>query len=423
MDYKFLILLILLLGVIFLITKEMNKMRGEFEERNTQIMSIIDNSNKSIKNKIQNDVGLCISKIKTYNSEYIQQIRKMDALGSQPITNMSNHYTDSVDSEKSKDNKKKLQYLSDVRADNKNVTQNESCHLYMSDASPLDGKNLPKLNRTKEKRDDSSRHFVIELGNEIEQKDISSPAKVIQSTALQNDQKENNNSPKIKNSEKMADTKSNNSKSEKESRSEKSSHSKNVEYIDESSSEHDEDEEESMSNMSTSNMSDISVSMAQTNELSDISSGEDETEVDITDKLNMAKNPINTQQKKQPTEEDFEGITVGSSKGGKKGVKPSITISKQKKKIVQKITPEEDKEEDKENEPNDNMSVATTDINIMTTDKLKSADMYKIDALRKMAKMYSIPVSCKEGNGRRQLAKNELYNKIKEYLSDKKKSH
>ena len=54
-----------------------------------------DHSNDDIKNKIHNNINFCISKIKDNNNECIHQVRKINEIGSQHITNMSNYYTDS----------------------------------------------------------------------------------------------------------------------------------------------------------------------------------------------------------------------------------------------------------------------------------------------------------------------------------------
>ena len=89
MDYQFIILLIVLLGLVLFFVKELENIKKEVDEKSTQIIQCVENNSKSIKGKIQADINVCVNKIKSINGEYIEQVRKMNDYGSQPITNMS----------------------------------------------------------------------------------------------------------------------------------------------------------------------------------------------------------------------------------------------------------------------------------------------------------------------------------------------
>ena len=144
MDYKFILLLIVLVSVLLFIIKEMDTVKKDMDSKMTQIVTCIDNNSKLIRGKIQNDIGICIGKIKSLNCEYIEQVRKMNDYGSQPITNMSNHYTDSdtLDGKA----KQPINYLSDAVDDIKK--NNDS--LYMSEDVPIiSASKNPKLDSVK----------------------------------------------------------------------------------------------------------------------------------------------------------------------------------------------------------------------------------------------------------------------------------
>jgi len=73
--------------------------------------------------------------------------------------------------------------------------------------------------------------------------------------------------------------------------------------------------------------------------------------------------------------------------------------------------------DNQEPENEDQESISTMDM-ALTFNTLKPVDQYKKPFLEKVAKKYSIPITCKEGTTRRQLKKEELYEKIKEKLAE-----
>jgi len=101
---------------------------------------------------------------------------------------------------------------------------------------------------------------------------------------------------------------------------------------------------------------------------------------------------------------DYETITVGtaSAKGKNKGQRPNISVTSKGVKDEGKVI----------------------DVNHLTVSTFKKIDEYKIDDLKNIARSLMVPSTCLDEitKQRRQYKKDELYNKIKEYLINKKKS-
>ena len=73
----------------------------------------------------------------------------------------------------------------------------------------------------------------------------------------------------------------------------------------------------------------------------------------------------------------------------------------------------------------ENRSIFTSDsirdpLSNLNKNSIKSIENYNVEALKKMAKMYNIGLSVKHDGKWKALSKNELYNKILEYLNEKK---
>ena len=125
MDYKIIILflsIIVLVCTIVYFILENNTTKKLIEDKYKNMIHFIDVNIKNMHNKTTTELGKFGNKIKKMNDDCIQKIRKMNALGSQPITNISNHYS----SESDTDNENNIiKYLSDVKKINST--------LYMSD--------------------------------------------------------------------------------------------------------------------------------------------------------------------------------------------------------------------------------------------------------------------------------------------------
>lgn len=94
MDYKFVILLLVIVGLILFFTREVENIKYEINKKLDDIVVCIDNTSKSTVGKMQYNLGTCVNKLKTINGDYLEQVRKMNDYGSQPITVLSNNYTD-----------------------------------------------------------------------------------------------------------------------------------------------------------------------------------------------------------------------------------------------------------------------------------------------------------------------------------------
>lgn len=117
----YIIIGIIIFGVVFLTLKVMD-LKTDIEIYSRQIKSYIDESNTALRLKIQNDLSVCVNKIKVLNNESIQQVRKINVLNSQPIQKNSNYFT-----ETESDIANEIKYLSDMRATNadNNTTSSE----------------------------------------------------------------------------------------------------------------------------------------------------------------------------------------------------------------------------------------------------------------------------------------------------------
>jgi hypothetical protein len=95
MDYKVIILLLLLGIIIYLLYLQINSLKKDVDRLHNEIRAEINDSNMLLRKNIQNDLNTVLSKIKDHNQDSVQQIRKMNLIENQPITKaMSNHYSD-----------------------------------------------------------------------------------------------------------------------------------------------------------------------------------------------------------------------------------------------------------------------------------------------------------------------------------------
>jgi len=396
LDFKLIILFVMLLGIVLFFTRELENLRKDFEDKINTVVSAVDNNSKSIKGKIQADMTTCVTKIKNHNMECIQQIRKMNTLGSQPITNMSNHCTDS-DTDVQQTKKYNIKYLSDMRADVEKEKHDPSTY-YVSEVSPPVQKQGTKKEEPKQELKEESNNFKIDLKTSVEQKsNLSNGAHKKKMDLIQSDL----------NKTKTVSQKDVSAKSTPSLISQESDEVKESDEPEESES------EPSSENESSSDESDDQTSDNDSNQQSDDEPESDDESVEVeidrralgklSDKKYANKEP---ELVKEANNNEYESITVGSSKGNKKGVKPMMSVSKGKR------------VESSDSSEVDEVSVQTHEIGNLTLEKLQEINKYKIDALKKIAKKYSIALTCKEGGGRRQLNKGELYNKIKEFLTD-----
>lgn len=322
MDYKFIILLLVIVGLILFFTRELDNMKCEMSDKLDKIASYVDNSSKNTLFKMQNGFGMCVNKIKTINGDYIEQVRKMNEYGNQPITNMSNHYTDTD----SQGNGMKFAALSDCKMSRTSVKKQQSGEsFYLSEDEPKKVKNnvvdefkiiLPPTEEKPPHTFNLCTDFIDDENNHITTESVSSNSQ--KKVAVNNDV-ENVEENEIK--------------------------EYNFNDVDENDIEESENDDDG----------DVSV---ENSEHSGHSS-------------------------------NYGSITFGSKKPHKKN-------------------------------SNEDDSVATSNIQKLTITSFLTKDMYTSDILKKIAKELAIPISHKDGSIRRQLRKDELYDKIKVHLSENK---
>lgn len=334
MDYKFIILLLVIVGLILFFTRELDNMKCEMSDKLDKIASYVDNSSKNTLIKMQNGFGTCVNKLKTLNGDYIEQVRKMNDYGNQPITNMSNHYTDTD----SRGNGMKFAALSDCR-ENQYVqipTKFNDQELYISEQEPRRVKKtsdqfkiiLPHSEKSSKQLEGKKANLdlIDDENNHITTESTNSEKKSVKTTPP-NDNQENDS-----------------------------------DYVDDV--ENIEDEENKFE--------------AKEYGFGDI----DENDIEDSDE----EEEVSVEKGDSEHSSNYDSITFGSRRK---------TESKNK------------------NVDNDSMQE-------LTIGNLQSKDMYTSEVLKKIAKNLAIPISHKEGSVRRQLRKDELYDKIKCHLSGKK---
>jgi hypothetical protein len=411
MDYKFIILLVVLLGLILFFTKELNSIRNDSDEKINKVIACVDSNSKLIRTNFKSELDGCINKIKTLNCDFVAQVRRMDNYESQPITALSNHYTDSDSNDKKRN---MIPYLSDAY-DNK----------------------LPKHDKEKAKE---SFYMSEDVPNPSDKKVQSAGQFKVAYTTK--DQKDNND--KKNDGEKKSVSSSHSSKSSKSQKSDKhdlievDDNTVSSEESTDSESENSTSSEDSSSSSKKSSSKKTSSASLKKTTSSDSDSSALSLEVDQAvikkTKEKAQKKPVvkpkpkqQKQKKNESSDSSDSSGTVHSSKygsiklGSKKetGVKISNKIGIKSKKKKQSS---EDNNSSNENN-SDGESVTTKDVNIsaLTIDELKPVGNYTLDYLKKVAKRFSIPLTLKDGDTRRQLKKEELYDKIKTNLIKKEK--
>ena len=402
MDYKFIFVIILIIIIIyFLITKELDTFKKDLSDKCDDMIQLIDQNSNLIKNKIQNESVACVNKIRMINGEYIELVRKMNNYGAQPITNMSdpNCFTDS---ESHCNNiiggHNNIKYLSDMRDDNKNSSSKHKSSLndsfYMSETDKHDVKNNEFVLKYHENSDKES---IISSKHK-------SDLKKTKSSLIIND----NNNYNLSHTSLPTSTssKSNTKITTDSSKSTTISISENIP----SKYTHSESDKKK-SNKTESDKTKSDKTKSDKKESDKTESNKKESDKKKSDKNtenteNTENNTVNTKETSHSS--NFGEITLGSFI--KKGVKPSHNIKIEPKHTKKINIPDDDND--------DNHSVATADISGLTIDTLKSKEEYNLTYLKQIAKRLSIPITCKDGDTRKNLKKEELYDKIKELLTE-----
>lgn len=390
MDYKFIVLLIVLLGLILFFTKELDNVRREFDSKMNQVITCVDNSAKSVKSKIQTDIDNCTSKIKSINGEYIDRVRRMNIYGAQPITNMSNNYTDGDSDNQGQNNY--LRYLSSVK-EGDDLTKEGDDHtkeggsFYMSDddlqkeanfnISYTDNNAKPKISSVQGNNMSSMKKEQMSS----QQNNTTSPKKEHMSSQYNNitSIKKNTTSSKQSNSEQNIidkdDFKNVSSAKKKDTTS--------------SSSTSNSSESESYKNDSSSDGVPIEIPQ----NIPKKKKQQKSSEVQI--KQLLSKKQDNDSADSNSMGSEFGQITFGSKKS----------------------QPKQNIQSDSESE--DSSDMKSEFVSKLTSHTLKPITKYTLDTIKSIAKQLSIPMMYKDGTTRKYFKKDELYDKIKSHLKNK----
>lgn len=375
MDTKFIIFVVIILCVIFFIAikKDISQMNSNVDQKLDDIYKCVDTQSKSLKAKIQHDLKIFTDKIQNINGEYIEQVRKMNDYGLQPITNMSNHYTDSDSNDGKNIN---IDCLSDVKKKNDSF--------YMSEDCPTDKFKIVYKDNKKTITDTQTKNKISERSSSKSESSKSSSVHLKHSTNIRTNSSESESTVKSEVSEKS-------SSSSSQSSSEKKSNSSSKTSLNEASEEESDDGSDG-----------VAIEMSK----------------DIIKKFKNANNKNKDDKKKEKKEKcdksSFSG-TVHSSKY------ESITLGSSMKKTsgTKKISTKNDSGSSQ----SDNSTELSSDISDLSISELKPVNGYTGEYLKKIAKTLSIPITLKDGGIRKQLKKDELYDKIKSHLIQRKQTN
>ena len=119
-DYKIIILFVVLIVVIFILIKEVTNVKNDLDltrknicENYEKTKYILNSYSRDIDNKFKIGMNNTVERIRMINGDYMVQIRRMNELGGELIVENSNNYSESESLKKSN----KMLYLSD---ENKN---------------------------------------------------------------------------------------------------------------------------------------------------------------------------------------------------------------------------------------------------------------------------------------------------------------
>ena len=140
MDFKFVILLIIAVAIVFLIISELNVLRSDMDKRFNDIDTLIDKHNEDIKMTIKKDINSIGTIYKSYTSDMVHQFRTMNSIEKQHVMMMSDNFAEEDSHNEYTCN---IPYLSEG-----NVQLNESSesNLYKSAGSKTSSSSNQKTN-------------------------------------------------------------------------------------------------------------------------------------------------------------------------------------------------------------------------------------------------------------------------------------
>lgn len=139
MDYKLIIILLILLFLIVLVYKEVYSFKDQINKTVGNVLFQLRDTNERALIKFQNNMNKCVGQIKGISNDNIQQLRKINTLNQQYVVRKNpNHFTE-VENSETAAYRTELGNLSDVRAakmENKHQSifeKKENDGYYMSD--------------------------------------------------------------------------------------------------------------------------------------------------------------------------------------------------------------------------------------------------------------------------------------------------
>jgi len=135
MDYKIIVILLVLLFLIVMIYREITTLKDQVDKNIITISSNSKQTNDRYESTLQHNMDRYLSQIKSISTDNLQQLKKITLLNHQPIIKKktSNHFTEN-DSDARSETKSHLQHFSDVKAtNNKKIFDNQTNSYYYSD--------------------------------------------------------------------------------------------------------------------------------------------------------------------------------------------------------------------------------------------------------------------------------------------------
>ena len=112
MNYKLILLIIGLCTFIFILYREINQLKDNYND----MKILFSEFNTTFITHIKNNIEQYIKQIKKISTDNLDQLKEINILHHQPITKITNHFTETLDSEIHSN----INYLSDIATKNRN---------------------------------------------------------------------------------------------------------------------------------------------------------------------------------------------------------------------------------------------------------------------------------------------------------------
>lgn len=137
MNVKVIIIIACSIGLLILIYFHFKILKDVSEVNTDNMEKLFSELKKDIGNTMKISIDKYVEKLKNISSDNLNQLKKISLLHRQTVTKMSNHFTETMDSERHSD----INYLSDVMVHNtQNTTANKPKEYYMSEDTDTESK-------------------------------------------------------------------------------------------------------------------------------------------------------------------------------------------------------------------------------------------------------------------------------------------